>query len=54
MDQPKPKGLPIAVQNLLIMVFAEHGQYAYFLYGGAYNDVTLKDIRDELTLIKQS
>jgi hypothetical protein len=53
MDQPKPKGLPIAVQNLLIMVFAEHGQYAYFLYGGAYNDVTLKDIRDELTLIKQ-
>lgn len=53
MDQPKPKGLPPAVQNLLIMVFAEYGQYAFFLYGGTYNDVTLKDIRDELTLIKQ-
>ncbi|WKJ90178.1 DUF6079 family protein [Methylomonas montana] len=53
MDQPKPKGLLKEVQNLLIMVFAEHGQYGYFLYGGAYNDVALKDIRDELTLIKQ-
>ncbi|MCG7935437.1 MAG: phage resistance protein [Candidatus Thiodiazotropha taylori] len=53
MDQPKPKGLPTAVQNLLIMVFAEHGQYAFNLHGGPFNDVTLKEIRDELVLIKQ-
>lgn len=54
MDQPNPKGLPSAVQNLLVMVFAEHGQYAYTLHGGPYNDVTLKDIRDDLLLIKQA
>ena len=53
MDQPKPKGLPTAVQNLLVMVFAEHGQYAFNLHGGPYNDVTLKEIRDDLVLIKQ-
>lgn len=53
-DQPAPKGLLPMIQNLLIMVFAEHGQYAYHLYGGAHNDVTLKDIRDELVLIKQN
>jgi hypothetical protein len=53
MDQPKPKGLPMAVQNLLIMVFAEHAQYAFSLHGGPFNDVTLKEIRDELALIKQ-
>ncbi len=53
MDQPKPKGLPVAVQNLLIMVFAEHGQYAFHLYGGPFKDVVLKEIRDELVLIKQ-
>ncbi|MBA1445772.1 MAG: phage resistance protein [Chromatiales bacterium] len=53
MDQPKPKGLPNAVQNLLIMVFAEYGQYAFNLHGGPFNDITLKEIRDELVLIKQ-
>jgi len=53
MDLPKPKGLPATVQNLLIMVFAEHGQYAFSLHGGPYNDITLKEIRDELVLIKQ-
>lgn len=54
MDQPKPKGLPLEVQNLLIKVFAEHGQYAFNLYGGPFNEVTLKEIRDELVLIKQA
>mgnify|MGYP000113761603 CR=1 FL=1 len=53
MDRPNPKGLPTAVQNLLIMVFAEHGQYAFTLHGGPFNDVILKDIRDDLVLIKQ-
>jgi hypothetical protein len=54
MDQPKPKGLTTAVQNLLILVFAEHGHYAFNLHGGPYQDVTIKDIRDDLTLIKQA
>ncbi len=53
MNQPRPRGLPFAVQNLLIMVFAEHGQYAFNLHGGPYNDISLKNIRDELVLIKQ-
>jgi hypothetical protein len=54
MDEPRPRGLPTAVQNLLILVFAEHGQYAFSLHGGPYEDVTLKDIRDDLVLIKQA
>ncbi|RKT46659.1 phage resistance protein [Thiocapsa rosea] len=53
MDLPQPKGLPTAVQNLLILIFAEHGQYAFTFHGGPYEDVSLKDIRDDLVLIKQ-
>ena len=34
------------------MVFAEHGQYAFTLYGGDV-EVVLKDIRDDLVLVKQ-
>jgi len=51
-DQPHPRGLPDIVQNLLIMVFAEHGQYAFTLHGGDV-EVVLKDIRDDLVLVKQ-
>lgn len=51
-DQPLPRGLPEEVQNLLIMVFAEHGQYAFTLHSGDY-DVTLKDMPDNLVLTKQ-
>lgn len=51
-DQPNPKGLPDIIQNLLIMVFAEHGQYAFSLHGGDV-EVVLKDIRDDLVLVKQ-
>lgn len=54
MDRPQPRGLPTMVQNLLIMVFAEHGKYAFTLHGGPYDDITLKDIRDELVLVKQA
>ena len=53
MNQPNPKGLPLIVQNLLIMVFAEQGQYAYHLHGGPFSGVVLKEVRDELVLIKQ-
>ena len=51
-DKPNPKGLIDAVQNFLIMVFAEHGQYAYTLHGGDY-PVTLKDMPENLVLVKQ-
>lgn len=54
MDLPRPKGLPEPVQNLLVMVFAEEGQYDYSLHGGPYKDVLLKGIPDELVLIKQN
>jgi len=54
MDEPRPRGLPTAVQNLLILIFAEHGQYAFSLHGGPYEDVPLKDIRDDLVLTKQA
>jgi len=53
MDQPRPRGLPMVVQNLLVRVFAEQGQYAFTFHGGPYDDITLKDIRDDLVLIKQ-
>lgn len=53
MDAPRPRGLPTAVQNLLILVFAEHGQYAFTFHGGPFEDLSLKDIRDDLVLIKQ-
>jgi hypothetical protein len=51
-DQPEAMGLPDVIQNLLIMVFAEHGQYAFTLHGGDY-DVVLKDMPDNLVLVKQ-
>ncbi|MNK83918.1 hypothetical protein D3C87_1037530 [compost metagenome] len=51
-DQPTPKGLPDIVQNLLIMVFAEQGQYAFMMHGKDY-EPTLKDMPDNLVLIKQ-
>jgi len=54
MDQPRPRGLPVPVQNLLILVFAEQGQYAFTLHGGPFDQATLKDIRDDLVLVKQA
>ncbi|MBN8431455.1 hypothetical protein JF535_11385 [Microbulbifer salipaludis] len=51
MDLPAPRGLPEIVQNLLVMVFAEHGQYAFTLHGNDY-DPTLKDMPDNLVLVK--
>jgi hypothetical protein len=51
-DQPTAKGMPEPVQNLLIMVFAEHGQYAYLHHGHEY-EASLKDMPDHLVLIKQ-
>jgi len=54
MDQPRPRGLPVPVQNLLIMVFAEQGQHAFTLHGGPFEQAALKEIRDDLVLVKQA
>lgn len=51
-DKPTPRGLPELIQNLLIQVFAEHGQYAYTLHGNDY-EVTLRDMPENLVLIKE-
>jgi len=51
-DQPSPKGLPEMVQNLLILVFAEYGQYAFALHGADF-DPTMKELPDNLVLTKQ-
>lgn len=52
MDRPRPRGLPEAVQNLLIMVFVEYGQYACLFHGQEY-DPQLKDLPDTLVLVQQ-
>src|SRR5690606_37194280 len=39
-------------QNMLIMVFAEHGEYSFTLHNADY-DPTLKDMPDNLVLVKQ-
>ena len=54
MDRPKPKGLSKELQNLLVMLFAEEGQYDYSLHGTSCANVAIKDIADELVLIKQT
>jgi len=51
-DRPTPKGLHEMVQNLLILVFAEQGQYSFSLHSNEY-DPTLKDLPDNLVLTKQ-
>ena len=51
-DLPRPRGLPEVVQTLLILVFAEHGQYAFTLHGGLV-EPTLKDLPDDLVLVRQ-
>jgi hypothetical protein len=52
-DLPRPKGLPDHLQNLLIRVFAEHGQYAFTLHGGLA-EPTLKEMSDDLVLVRQA
>lgn len=51
-NQPTDKGLSELLQNLLIMVFAEHGQYAFIHHGRDY-EPNLKDMPDNLTLLQQ-
>ncbi|WP_291980612.1 hypothetical protein [Luteitalea sp.] len=51
-DEPKPRGLPEEVGNLVILLWAEQQQLAFTLHGGPVT-VTLDDMRDELELKAQ-
>lgn len=51
-DEPKPRGLPEEVQNLVILVWAEQQQLAFTLHGGPVT-ASLDDMRDELELKAQ-
>jgi hypothetical protein len=51
-DYPEPRGLTSEVQNLLILLFMEHGHYACQLHGQEY-EPSLKDLPENLVLSKQ-
>jgi hypothetical protein len=54
-DEPKARGLPTEVKNLLVLLFAEHGQYAFEFNGAPYPDTPeLKNLPDSLTLVHQA
>jgi hypothetical protein len=52
MDEPKPKGLPRELQDLVILVFADQSQRTFFLSGAPFK-VDVGPIRDELVLRSQ-
>ncbi|MGH9162094.1 MAG: phage resistance protein, partial [Vicinamibacteraceae bacterium] len=51
-DDPRPRGLPEDVQNLVILTWAEQQQLAFLLHGGPVS-AALESIRDELELQEQ-
>lgn len=52
-DADKPMGLHPELQNLLIMVFAEHGKYAFNSRGSAIAEFSHKNLDDSWTLVKE-
>jgi hypothetical protein len=51
-DEPSPMGLPRAVQNLIIMVFAAQTNRSFFLHGNPVMPA-LESLSDELELREQ-
>ncbi len=51
-DEPKPKGLPHDVENLVMLLFAEQTNRSFFLHGAPF-DATFTDLRDEMELREQ-
>lgn len=51
-DRPNPRGLPVDVQNLLILTYAEQTNRRFFHHGGGVS-VTLDRLDDELELRDQ-
>ena len=52
MDQPKPRGLPTAVGNLLILIYADQTNRSFFQHGGPY-PATLESLPSEVELREQ-
>ena len=52
-DADKPMGLHPELQNLLIMVFAENGHYAFNSRGAAVGEFSHKNLDDNWTLVKE-
>jgi hypothetical protein len=53
MDKPEERGLPREIQNLLILVYADHANRSFARYGGNYTP-TLDVLPNELELQEQS
>ena len=51
-DEPERMGLPKEVQHLLIMVFAAHAQFSFYLHGQVYQ-AEVGDLPDDLELKTQ-
>ena len=51
-DEPERRGLPAEVQDLLILVFAAHTQFSFYLHGQVYQ-AKVGDLPDELELKTQ-
>lgn len=52
LDEPRPMGLPLHVQNLVILAYAEQTQRVFFRHGGTY-EPTLESLPDDLELREQ-
>ncbi len=51
-NQPKPMGLPEAVANLVIIVFAEQTNRVFYLHGVAH-EATITSLRNDMELREQ-
>jgi hypothetical protein len=49
-DDPQPRGLPLVVQNLLVLVYADLENHAFRLHGGPAGEVLLDALEDEMVL----
>ena len=52
-DEPKPMGLPLPVQNLVILLYADQANRSFHLHGGPYQP-SLTDMPHELELREQA
>ncbi|MGE3841404.1 MAG: phage resistance protein [Vicinamibacterales bacterium] len=52
MEEPRPRGLPEALQNLVILVWAEQQRMAFHLHGGPTTP-SLESMRDDIDLQAQ-
>jgi hypothetical protein len=53
LDEPRPMGLPLYAQNLVILIYADQANRSFVLHGGPYPP-RLEDLPDELELREQA